>query len=249
MDLLLKHHVQWLMDAWENDDSMESRVVRYGLREAARGPDAVLALCAGAIGTERLRYEKRFSYLATVGSNAPFIGLFGTVIGVILAFDQLQAASGGGGPSTAVMGVIAEALIATGIGLLGAIPDIIFFNLLKQRVAKTVSHTKLLAQSAAAFLRDQAYKTQRPHSLDPSKGSKDAWWIGRRRRRKCHRGDQYDPVYRYLTGFAHYLLGHKLDHRTRNHRGTIASGRKRRRSSAIDRRNYRHKRWRDLLEW
>lgn len=153
-EFLRNQDVQGLLDAWENNDSMEARVVRYGLREAARGPDAVLSLCAGAIGTERLRYEKRFSYLATVGSNAPFIGLFGTVIGVILAFDQLQDAAGGGGPSTAVMGVIAEALIATGIGLLVAIPAIIFFNLLKQRVAKTVSHTKLLAQSAAALLRD-----------------------------------------------------------------------------------------------
>ena len=145
-----------LLEAWKDNDSMEARVLRYGLQDAHRGPDAVLELCAGAIGTERLRYEKRFSYLATVGSNAPFIGLFGTVIGVILAFDQLQDASGGGGPSTAVMGVIAEALIATGIGLLVAIPAIIFFNLLKQQVVKTVSQTKLLAQSAAAFLREES---------------------------------------------------------------------------------------------
>lgn len=150
---LREDDVQGLLDAWEDNDSMEARVLRYGLQEANRGPEAVLELCAGAIGTERLRYERGFSYLATVGSNAPFIGLFGTVIGVILAFDQLQDASAGGGPSTAVMGVIAEALIVTGIGLLVAIPAIIFFNVLKQRVSKTVSQTKLLAQSAVAFLR------------------------------------------------------------------------------------------------
>lgn len=153
---LRDNDVQGLLDAWEGNDSMEARVLRYGLQEANRGPDAVLELCAGAIGTERLRYERGFSYLATVGSNAPFIGLFGTVIGVILAFDQLQDASAGGGPSTAVMGVIAEALIVTGIGLLVAIPAIIFFNVLKQRVSKTVSQTKLLAQSAVAFLRKES---------------------------------------------------------------------------------------------
>lgn len=153
---LREDDVQGLLDAWEDNDSMEARVLRYGLQEADRGPEAVLELCAGAIGTERLRYERGFSYLATVGSNAPFIGLFGTVIGVILAFDQLQDASAGGGPSTAVMGVIAEALIVTGIGLLVAIPAIIFFNVLKQRVSKTVSQTKLLAQSAVAFLRKAA---------------------------------------------------------------------------------------------
>src|SRR5690625_7889824 len=82
-EFLRNHDVQGLLDAWENDDSMESRVVRYGLREAARGPDAVLALCARAIGTERLRYKRRFSYLTKVGSNAPFIRLLGAVIGVI----------------------------------------------------------------------------------------------------------------------------------------------------------------------
>lgn len=150
--------VEGLLKAWENDTSMQARVLSYGLKDADRGPEAVLELCAGALGTERLRYEKRLSYLATVGSNAPFIGLFGTVMGVILAFDHLKDASSGAGPSTAVMGVIAEALIATGVGLLVAIPAIIFFNILKLRVTKTITQTKLLAQSAAAFLRqsDQA---------------------------------------------------------------------------------------------
>lgn len=146
--------VAGLLEAWKDDESMEARVLSYGLQDADRGSDAVLALCAGALGAERLRYEKRLSYLATVGSNAPFIGLLGTVMGVILAFDHLKDATGAGGPSTAVMGVIAEALIATGVGLLVAIPAIIFFNILKLRVAKNITQTKLLAQSAAAYLRE-----------------------------------------------------------------------------------------------
>lgn len=137
-----------------DDPSMAARVLGYALRDADRGPDAVVELASGAIGIERLRYEKRLSILATIGSNAPFIGLFGTVMGVILAFDQLQDATGGGGPSTAVMGVIAEALIATGVGLLVAIPAIIFYNILKGRVNATVTETRLLAQTAAAYLRD-----------------------------------------------------------------------------------------------
>jgi len=146
--------VAGLLDAWKENESMQARVLSYGLQDADRGPDAVLELCAGALGSERLRYEKRLSYLATVGSNAPFIGLLGTVMGVILAFDYLKDSTGAGGPSTAVMGVIAEALIATGVGLLVAIPAIVFFNILKLRVAKNITQTKLLAQSAAAYLRE-----------------------------------------------------------------------------------------------
>ncbi len=143
-----------LLQKWDNNDAMEARVLRYGLQDADRGPEAVLQLCAGAIGTERLRYEKRLSYLATVGSNAPFVGLFGTVMGVILAFDQLQGGgSSGAGPNMAIMGVIAEALIATGVGLLVAIPAIVFYNILKLRVTSIITQTRLLAQTAAAFLR------------------------------------------------------------------------------------------------
>lgn len=155
MEKLREGDVEGLLASWEDAPSIHTRVLRYGLQEAERGPDAVLELCAGAIGTERMRYERRLNFLATVGSNAPFIGLFGTVMGVILAFDQLRDASAGGGPSTAVMGVIAEALIATGVGLLVAIPAIIFFNLLKQRVNRSVTETKLLAQSAVALLRER----------------------------------------------------------------------------------------------
>lgn len=146
--------VAGVLESLKDSESMEARVLSYSLKEANRGPDAVLELASGAIGTERLRYEKRLSFLATIGSNAPFIGLFGTVIGVILAFDQLQEGSSSGGANTAIMGVIAEALIATGVGLLVAIPAIIFFNLLKLRVNRSVTQTRLLAQTAAAYLRN-----------------------------------------------------------------------------------------------
>ena len=148
--------VDGALDGLTGNDSMQANVVAYGLREAERGPEAVAELCSGAIGIEKLRYERRLSFLATVGSNAPFIGLFGTVMGVIMAFDQLQASTGGdapGTPGSGVMGAIAEALIATGVGLLVAIPAIIFYNLLKLRVNRTVSETRLLVQTVTAYLR------------------------------------------------------------------------------------------------
>lgn len=146
--------IDGLVASLAEDTSMEARVVAYGLREAERGPDAVVALCRGAVGMEKLRYERGLSVLATIGSNAPFIGLFGTVLGVIMAFDQLRglgdaAASG----SNMVMGAIAEALIATGVGLLVAIPAILFFNLLKGRIKSAVTTTGLLVDTSVAMLR------------------------------------------------------------------------------------------------
>ena len=137
-------------------ESMQARVVAYGLREAERGPDAVLELCRGAVGIEKLRYERGLSVLATVGSNAPFVGLFGTVIGVIMAFDELRGLSNASADSSAaVMGAIAEALVATGVGLLVAIPAIVFYNLLKSRVKREVSETSLLVETGVAYLRGE----------------------------------------------------------------------------------------------
>ncbi len=79
------------------------------------------------IGTrEALRLESRLSFLATTGSAAPFIGLFGTVIGIINAFQGIGRA---GTASLAVVAPgIAEALIATAVGLFAAIPATVFYN-------------------------------------------------------------------------------------------------------------------------
>jgi biopolymer transport protein ExbB/TolQ len=135
--------------------SMQSRVLAFGLDAVHRGPEAVAELCRGAMGMERIRYERGLATLATIGSNAPFIGLFGTVMGVIMAFDQMRHAAGGAADagSQAVMGAIAEALIATGVGLLVAIPAILFFNGLKNRVKHELSVTALLVDTAVARLR------------------------------------------------------------------------------------------------
>lgn len=146
-----------LLTELKDSTSMQARVVSYGLRDAHRGPEAVLELCRGALGVEKLRYEKGLSTLATIGSNAPFIGLFGTVMGVIMAFDQLRGAdmAADTGQSSAVMGAIAEALVATGVGLLVAIPAIIFFNVLKVRIKASVSSTGLLVDTMVAYLRSE----------------------------------------------------------------------------------------------
>ncbi len=84
-----------------------------------------------AVGTE---LRAGMAVVATVGSIAPFVGLLGTVVGIIAAFQGI-AEAGSGGLGAVSVG-IAEALVETALGLLIAIPAVIFFNMLTQRVAK-----------------------------------------------------------------------------------------------------------------
>lgn len=80
-----------------------------------------------ASGTEVARLEKRVTFLATTASICPFIGLFGTVVGILVAFQSIGAS--GGNTGLAVVGPnIAEALIATAAGLAAAIPAVYFYN-------------------------------------------------------------------------------------------------------------------------
>lgn len=132
-------------------DSLETNIVLFGVRDYARGPDAVEDLLQAAARKERARYEKRLAFLATVASNAPFIGLFGTVLGIIRAFNDLS--SNMAEASTAVMGGIAEALIATAIGLLVAIPAVIAFNMLKSRVKSITDDGNLMTATLLAHLK------------------------------------------------------------------------------------------------
>ena len=100
--------------------------------------------------------------LATIGNNAPFIGLLGTVLGIIHAFQDLsmnmaEASSG-------VMGGISEALVATAIGLVVAIPAVIAFNTFKSRVKKCSANTDLLAKTLLSQLKAAPAQAASTHS-------------------------------------------------------------------------------------
>jgi biopolymer transport protein ExbB/TolQ len=135
----------------ENHDALETNVVLEGLRSYEKGPESVEDLIAGALGHEKARYEKRLNFLATLASNAPYIGLFGTVLGIVRSFRDL--ASNMAEASAAVMAGIAEALIATAVGLLVAIPAVIAFNVYKGRVKDAVTNGQLLSRILLAQLK------------------------------------------------------------------------------------------------
>lgn len=89
-----------------------------------------------AISTEVAAMESLIPFLATVGSTAPFVGLFGTVWGIMIAFLNLSNAGPDADMSiNIVAGPIAEALIATAIGLMAAIPAVVAYNFLNARIS------------------------------------------------------------------------------------------------------------------
>lgn len=132
-------------------DSFETNVTLFGLRKHLMGADSVQELIESAEGKERLRYQSRLSFLATVGSNAPFIGLFGTVLGIIRAFKDL--AGNMADASGTVMAGISEALIATAVGLLVAIPAVVAYNLFVGRIKAVTANAKLLSKTLLAQLK------------------------------------------------------------------------------------------------
>jgi biopolymer transport protein ExbB/TolQ len=150
-ELLAAGKLQDAADYLAGFDSLETNTVLFGLREYASGPEAVEDLLAAAARKERARYELRLNFLATVASNAPFVGLFGTVLGIIRAFKDLSGNIAEA--SSAVMGGIAEALVATAVGLLVAIPAVVAFNVLKAKVKHVADDANLLAATLLASLK------------------------------------------------------------------------------------------------
>ena len=121
-----------LSAALQEASGIEARVLRAGLEAAENlGSDAAEEVIAGNLKYEKLKLDRGLIVIGTTGSNAPFVGLFGTVLGVIKAFNDL-----GGGTdeaAAAVMTGISEALVATAVGLMVAIPAVILYNYFHRR--------------------------------------------------------------------------------------------------------------------
>jgi biopolymer transport protein TolQ len=106
-----------------------------------------------AIARESERLNAGLSFLATTGSTAPFIGLFGTVWGIKHAFEQIAISQN---TNLAVVAPgIAEALLATGIGLVAAIPAVVFYNKLSADAERIIAGYEAFADEFATILSRQ----------------------------------------------------------------------------------------------
>ncbi len=150
-DALQSNNLDELEEIGKDRDSLEGRAVAYGLRHVKESGSAqgLSEIFNSFALLERASLEKSLNFLATIGSNAPFIGLLGTVLGIMKAFRDLsQNASAG---NEAVMLGIAEALVATAVGLLVAIPAVIAYNYFSRQVRQTMQSLETVRELCLAY--------------------------------------------------------------------------------------------------
>ncbi len=129
--------------------SAEGSVLSVGLSNLHLDPEALEQVMESQRLQERILMEKNLLVLGTLGNNAPFIGLFGTVLGIIKAFNDLAIAGTSG--STIVMRGVSEALVATAVGLLIAIPAVAAYNYFQSRIKKSLASADRLSRLVLAY--------------------------------------------------------------------------------------------------
>ncbi|MCR9085196.1 MAG: protein TolQ [Rhodobacteraceae bacterium] len=131
------------MGEWQKSQDAQGGAIPGAVTRIDRSMDV-------AIAREAERLNDGLSFLATVGATAPFVGLFGTVWGIKHAFEQI--ALQGSTNLTVVAPGIAEALLATALGLAAAIPAVIFYNKLTADSARLVGNYEVFADEFATLL-------------------------------------------------------------------------------------------------
>jgi biopolymer transport protein ExbB/biopolymer transport protein TolQ len=152
-----------LLDLLENGDraaaegllarhaSVEASVLLPALRWSAGGPEALAAAIEGEMQKRKRELESGMTLLSTLGSNAPFVGLMGTVIGVIVSFADLAEGSNKV-QMDKVMGGIAEALVATAVGLFVAIPAVVAYNVFQKMIGDVEDNLSSIEKRLCALL-------------------------------------------------------------------------------------------------
>lgn len=131
-------------------DSLEGRAVTRALSHLKKnGSRGLEEQFTTFVQFEQPRLERSLTFLATVGSNAPYIGLFGTVLGIMKSFHDLANATSAG--QQTVMAGISAALIATAAGLLVAIPNILAYNYFQKQVKAILGGLDTFKESLVAF--------------------------------------------------------------------------------------------------
>lgn len=147
---LQSNSVEDFEDLARDPATLEGRAASYALRHmkdaGSKGVEEVFNVFAL---TERPELEKFLAFLATVGSNAPYIGLFGTVLGIMKAFQDLATAPEAG--QQTVMAGISAALIATAMGLFVAIPAVVAYNSYSRKVKSIMQSLESVKELCLAY--------------------------------------------------------------------------------------------------
>jgi biopolymer transport protein ExbB len=153
-DFLEKGNLNGAKEAVKKAPGVEAHVALAGLTHLHKGYASVEEAMTSRLVLERNRLEKHLIILGTLGNNAPFVGLLGTVVGIIKAFNDL-AVSGNSGVSV-VMAGISSALIATAFGIFVAIPAVVANNIFQSSLRKKIANTQSLIHLLQVYLRDES---------------------------------------------------------------------------------------------
>jgi biopolymer transport protein ExbB len=137
-----------------------SQVALAGLAERGHGPEAVAEAMHGERARWRKEGDKNLIVLGTLGNNVPFVGLFGTVLGIIGALDRLQHNAAAG--DTKVMAELSKALVATAVGLLVAIPAVVAYNYFSRRLKVILTGADECAHAVLGQVHAEAHRGSAP---------------------------------------------------------------------------------------
>ena len=152
-EILQTNNLADLEDLAKDRESLEGRGLSYGLRHVReKGLNGLEEIFSSFAAIERPGLERYLGFLATVGSNAPFIGLLGTVFGIMDAFRSLAQSQG---DATAVMIGISKALVATAVGLIVAIPAVIAYNYFQKQVKGVMLNIESVKDLTLAYAKSK----------------------------------------------------------------------------------------------
>jgi biopolymer transport protein ExbB/TolQ len=144
-----------LQTKYMDDPAIPVQVALRGLAARDKGPEAVAEAMHGERARWRHAADRNLIVLGTLGNNVPFVGLFGTVLGVISAFQHLAVKSADAEKET--LAAIAEALSATAVGLLVAIPAVIAFNSFGRKVRVLMGSADEVAHAVLGLVHGAAH--------------------------------------------------------------------------------------------
>jgi biopolymer transport protein ExbB len=137
--------------AWCSGQTLlEAKVAAVGLEGSDRPLKSAEDSMTATVISSRTKLDKGLAILGTLGNNTPFIGLFGTIIGIIQAFNAL-AVSKSQGPEV-VMASVSEALVATAVGLMVAIPAVIAYNYFQRATKLRLTNSEAVGRIVATYI-------------------------------------------------------------------------------------------------
>ncbi len=148
---LAKNDISGARERLSQSRSFQARILYSGIEAIDDGPEAVEERLQGESSVARTQMERNLGFLGTVGNNAPFVGLLGTVIGVIKAFHVLDESAGK--VTSGLMTEVGEALVATAIGILVALPAVAFFNYFQRLIRYRLTWADALGRELLAYLK------------------------------------------------------------------------------------------------